>query len=103
MEPIVLSGLVGAIVGATTAIVAQFLGHHLATKRDIFAPVRGRFVEVSEVMEFVFALVADFKTITVLDYGRNLVPDNDRIKRPIHADRFRGGAILLCCLHVEPS
>ncbi len=35
MEPILLSGLVGAIVGAATAIAAQFLGDRLATKREL--------------------------------------------------------------------
>ena len=35
VNPILLSGLVGAIVGALTAIAAQFVGHHLATKREL--------------------------------------------------------------------
>src|ERR1700730_15867103 len=35
MNPILLSGLVGAIVGAATAIAAQFVGHQLATKREM--------------------------------------------------------------------
>jgi hypothetical protein len=35
MNPILLSGLVGAIMGAATAIAAQFLGNHLATKREL--------------------------------------------------------------------
>ena len=35
MYPILLSGLVGAIVGAVTALAAQFLGHNLATKREL--------------------------------------------------------------------
>src|SRR6266478_2689701 len=37
MDPswmIVLSGLVGAIVGATAALLSQFLAHHLAEKRE---------------------------------------------------------------------
>jgi hypothetical protein len=32
---IVLSGLVGAVVGATAAIAAQFLAHRLAFKREL--------------------------------------------------------------------
>ncbi len=32
---IVLSGLVGAIVGSTAAILAQFVGNRLATKREL--------------------------------------------------------------------
>src|SRR5579863_3706392 len=32
---IVLSGLVGAIVGATAALASQFLAHHLAEKREL--------------------------------------------------------------------
>jgi len=35
MDAILLSGLVGAIVGAATAVAAQFLGHRLATKREL--------------------------------------------------------------------
>jgi len=35
MNPILLSGLVGAIVGAAAAIVAQVVSHHLATKREL--------------------------------------------------------------------
>jgi hypothetical protein len=35
MNPILLSGLVGAIVGAAAAIAAQFVGHRLATKREL--------------------------------------------------------------------
>jgi hypothetical protein len=38
MEPkwfIVLSGLVGAVVGATAAIIAQFVANRLAIKREL--------------------------------------------------------------------
>jgi hypothetical protein len=35
MSPLLLSGLVGAIVGAATAIAAQFLAHQLTTKREL--------------------------------------------------------------------
>ena len=35
MNPILLSGLVGAIVGATAAIAAQFVAHRFATKREL--------------------------------------------------------------------
>jgi hypothetical protein len=35
MNLIFLSGLVGAIVGAAAAITAQFVGHRLATKREL--------------------------------------------------------------------
>jgi hypothetical protein len=35
MNPLLLSGLVGAIVGAAAAIAAQFLAHQLTTKREL--------------------------------------------------------------------
>ena len=35
MYPILLSGFVGAVVGAAAALAAQFLGHNLATKREL--------------------------------------------------------------------
>jgi hypothetical protein len=35
MNPILLSGLVGAIVGAVAAISAQFVSHRLETKREL--------------------------------------------------------------------
>jgi hypothetical protein len=35
MNPILLSGLVGAIVGASAAITAQFVSHRLASKREL--------------------------------------------------------------------
>jgi hypothetical protein len=35
VNPILLSGLVGAVVGALTAIAAQFVGNYLATKREL--------------------------------------------------------------------
>jgi hypothetical protein len=34
-SPVWLSGLVGAIAGAVTALAAQFLGHRLAAKREL--------------------------------------------------------------------
>src|ERR1700691_2332342 len=35
MNPILLSGLVGAMVGAAAAITAQFVSHRLATRRKL--------------------------------------------------------------------
>jgi hypothetical protein len=35
MNPILLSGLVGAIVGAAAAITSQFVAHRLANKREL--------------------------------------------------------------------
>jgi hypothetical protein len=34
INPILLSGLIGALVGASAALASQFLAHHLARKRD---------------------------------------------------------------------